>query len=56
MAYTYTWGKKNIATVRELKAHLNAIKITYGNTAMDKWRSFIEIFAVKNHILARDIQ
>ena len=40
----YVWGKRNIATVKELKARLNAIKVTYGNIAMDKWQSFVEIF------------
>lgn len=34
----------DIATVRGLEARLNAPKVTYGNIAMDKWQSFIEIF------------
>ena len=37
-------GKEEIATVRELEARLNALKVTYGNIAMDKWQSFVEIF------------
>ena len=40
----YAYGKRNIATVRELEARLNALKVTYGNIAMDKWQSFVEIF------------
>ena len=41
---SYTWGKRNIAIMRELEARLNALKVTYGNVAMDKWQSFVEIF------------
>ena len=33
---TYVWGKRDIATVRELEARLNALKLTYRNIAMDK--------------------
>ena len=33
----YAWGKRDIATVRELEARLNALKVTYGNITMDKW-------------------
>ena len=40
----YVWGKRDIATVRELGARLNDLKITYGNIAMDKWQSFVEVF------------
>jgi len=40
----YAWGKRDIATVRELEARLNALKVTYWNIAMDKWQSFVEIF------------
>ena len=40
----YAWEKRDIATVRELEARLNALKVTYGNIAMDKWQSFVEIF------------
>ena len=32
----YAWGKRNIAIMRELEARLNALKVTYGNVAMDK--------------------
>ena len=41
---TYAWGKRDITTVRELEARLNELKITYGNIAMDKWQSFVEVF------------
>ena len=54
MAYTYdrgsgeivayARGKRDIATVRELEARLNDLKITYGNIVMDKWQSFAEVF------------
>ena len=27
-----------------MKARLNDLKITYGNIAMDKWQSFVEVF------------
>ena len=40
----YAWGKRDITTVRELEARLNELKITYGNIAMDKWQSFVEVF------------
>ena len=33
---TYVWGKRDIATVRELEARLNALKLTYRNIAMEK--------------------
>ena len=40
----YAWGKRDITTARELEARLNELKITYGNIAMDKWQSFVEVF------------
>ena len=41
---TYAWGKMDITTVRELEARLNALNVTHGNIAMDKWQGFVEIF------------
>ena len=40
----YAQGKRDITTVRELEAHLNDLKMTYGNIAMDKWQGFVEVF------------
>ena len=49
----YAYGKRNIATVRELEARLNALKVTYGNIAMDKWQSFVEIFGSEKSNLGK---
>ena len=49
----YAWEKRDIATVRELEARLNALKVTYGNIAMDKWRSFVEILGSEKSNLGK---
>ena len=49
----YVWGKRDIATVRKLEARLNTLKVTYGNIAMDKWQSFVEIFGSEKSNLGK---
>ena len=51
----YAWGKRDITTVRELEARLNALKLLMGILRWINGRVLLKYLVVKNRILARNI-
>ena len=40
----YVWGKRDLATVKKLKARLKELRVKYARIASDNWDSFVTAF------------
>ena len=40
----YVWGKRDLATVKKLKARLKELRVKYARIASDNWDSFVTVF------------
>ena len=40
----YVWGRRDLATVKKLKARLKELRVKYARIASDNWDSFVTAF------------
>ena len=45
----YEWGKRDLATVMQLKQRLKALGVTYDRIASDNWAAFLKAFQDDGH-------
>ena len=45
----YEWGKRDLATVMQLKQRLKALGVTYDRIATDNWAAFLKAFQDEGH-------
>ena len=45
----YEWGKRDLATVMQLKQRLKALGVTYDRIATDNWAAFLKAFQDDGH-------
>ncbi len=49
----WVWGKRNLATARDLRKKITELGITFDTIYTDDWTSFVKIFKSDNHVTGK---